>query len=141
MPKRWSAMLICLCVAALPGVAQEQQDQDLVVNGSFEEVTEHNPSHWSLATHGNDANLTAVELPDGTHALKLECTRFQRGWVIAAQDGVVGIKQGQWYRLTFRARAENLRGGCSVAASRERSRSSTSWTGRARFRSTSGRRR
>ena len=95
MSNRWPAVLLCLCSAVLPALAQEQQEQNLLVNGSFEDVTERNPSNWSLSTHGNDADLTAVELPDGTHALKLECTRFERGWVIAAQDGVVKIAKGQ----------------------------------------------
>ena len=115
MSNRWPAVLLCLSSAVLPALAQEQQEQNLLVNGSFEDVTERNPSNWSLSTHGNDANLTAVELPDGTRALKLECTRFERGWVIAAQDGVVKIAKGQWYSLSFRARAEDLRGGCRVA--------------------------
>ncbi len=109
------AVTFLLAAAVVPCFGQEAEPANLLTNGSFEDVTENNPAYWSLGTHGNDANLTAVELPDGTHALKLECTRFERGWVIAAQDGVVKIKKGQWYRLTFRARAEDLKGGCSIA--------------------------
>ncbi len=109
------AVTFLLAAAVVPCFGQEAEPANLLTNGSFEDVTETNPAYWSLGTHGNDANLTAVELADGTHALKLECTRFERGWVIAAQDGVVKIKKGQWYRLTFRARAEDLKGGCSIA--------------------------
>ncbi|MEA3402954.1 MAG: carbohydrate binding domain-containing protein [Armatimonadota bacterium] len=100
-----------LCVA----VAGAADDENLLRNGSFEDVSEDHPNHWSLTTHGNEANLFAVTLPDGTHALRLSCSRFEGGWVIAAQDGVVEIERGQWYRLTFRARAEDLRAAASVA--------------------------
>lgn len=103
-----AAGLLCLAAGAA-------DDENLLRNGSFEDVSEGHPNGWSLTTHGNDANLTAVELPDGTHALRLSCSRFDGGWVIAAQDGVVEIERGQWYRLSFRARADDLRGAATVA--------------------------
>ncbi|MGC9318025.1 MAG: carbohydrate binding domain-containing protein [Armatimonadota bacterium] len=105
----------CLAATLCAAVAGAAGEENLLRNGSFEDVSEGHANHWSLTTHGNEANLTAVALPDGTHALRLSCSRFEGGWVIAAQDGVVQIQQGQWYRLTFRARAQNLRAGATVA--------------------------
>jgi len=71
MRTRWLAVTFLLAAAALPCLGQEGEPRNLLTNGSFEDVTEQNPSHWALATHGNDANLTAVELPDGTHVYEV----------------------------------------------------------------------
>ena len=108
---RWWILPAGLLVA-LPSMAET----NLVANPSFEAVTDGRPDGWVLGnSSGNEAALTAVELEDGTRALRLQCTHFERGWVIAAQDDVVPVRKGRYYRLTFRARTENLKTGCHVA--------------------------
>ncbi len=103
------ASLIALAAAA------EQPRPNLVRNGSFEQVSVDQPEGWSLTQHGNECALGVAPDAKGGHAARLSCSRFQHGWVIMAQDGVVKVKKGQWYRLSFLRRGERLRGGAAVA--------------------------
>jgi len=92
-----------------------QEADSLVRNGSFEQVSVEHPEGWTLTEHGNECALGVCPGVEGQHAARLSCATFRHGWVIIAQDGVVKVKKGQWYRLSFRCRGESLVGGATVA--------------------------
>lgn len=94
-----------------------------VFNGSFEEDANGDgiPDGWNTAGRaGVVQELKRVPIPEGGHAAKLTCTRFEAGFpdshAMICQLNRVSAKHGQWYVLRLRARAENLQtGSVSVA--------------------------
>ena len=106
------AIVICGSAA---GSLSAQEPSNLVRNGDFEQVSVGHPEGWTLTQHENECSLGVAEGAQGKHAAKLSCTTFNKGWVILAQDGVVKVKKGQWYRLTFQCRADGLRASPAVA--------------------------
>ncbi|HPA20844.1 MAG TPA: carbohydrate binding domain-containing protein [Verrucomicrobiae bacterium] len=101
---------------------------NLVMNGSFEEDSGGDgvPDGWSASgsseveqKFGSDAGS------GGGRCAKLACTRFGKQspstHAMICQVGKVGLVRGTWYRLTFRARGEGIKGGTvSVGISRTR---------------------
>ena len=110
---RWIvAALLGAVLIASPLWAQD----NLVANGSFELDTDGNggPDDWATSgTTGIEQTLTVDAGPDGTKAGKLVCTRFVGGspasHAMVCQSGQVAVKAGQWYRLTWRAKARDMR--------------------------------
>ncbi len=97
---------------------------DLIRNGSFEQLGESGaPAGWQCA--GETAikqTLTSDAGRDGGHSAKIECTHFEgsspSAHVMLCQVGSVSVARGKWYRLTFWAKAANLkRGAVDVALS------------------------
>lgn len=90
---------------------------NLVHNGDFAAEANGAPAEWSFA--GDPAikqTLTRDAGPDGKgFSAKLECTAFSGGTpsshAMLCQVGVVSVKRGQWYRLSFLARSEGIPGG------------------------------
>ena len=113
MPYFRAASIFLLVCSAL--LAQPAGSGNMLRNGDFEQVSVGHPEGWTLTQHGNECTLGVGPGVEGGHAAKLSCTKFSRGWVIVAQDGVVQVTKGQWYRLTFQCRGEGLRGGVMVA--------------------------
>jgi len=91
---------------------------NLVANGSFEQSQSKAgvPDDWSSA--GNRAihqQLTLDTGRDGKRCAKLACTEFNGDGpdfhAMICQTGRISVRQGQWYRITFWAKAEGMKGG------------------------------
>ena len=104
-------------------------ETNLVFNGSFEvdPLRSNAPDIWSAA--GNAAvkqRLVFDAGRDGGRCAKLECTEFTGDGpdfhAMLCQVGKVSVRRGQWYRLTFWARGQGIKGGAvEVALSNTRS--------------------
>jgi len=103
-----------LNIAALGHAAET----NLVSNGSFErsQTKPGVPDDWSCT--GNPAvqqQLTLDTGRDGKHCAKLLCSAFDGDGpdfhAMICQTGIVSVRQGQWYRITFWAKAEGIKGG------------------------------
>jgi hypothetical protein len=110
--KRQLLLLFFCLLYITTAVCQE----NLVYNGSFEEVSGNVPDGWRVA--GNDAVKQRLVLDigrDGKNCAKLECVEFKGDGpdyhVMLCQIGKVSVKKGQWYRILF-----TQKGRVSVAA-------------------------
>ena len=109
------SVMSTILLALIASTLLAQEPGNLVRNGTFEQVSVEHPEGWALTEHGNECALSVGPGIEGRHAARLSCAAFRHGWVIMAQDGVVKVKKGQWYRLSFRCRGEGLAGGATVA--------------------------
>ena len=109
-----------LLVAVAPGQAGEP---NLVANGSFEQSQTRPglPDDWSCA--GNRAVKQVLSLDtgrDGKQCAKLSCTEFTGdapdSHAMICQVGKASVWPGQWYRLTFWAKGQGIRGGAVEVA-------------------------
>jgi hypothetical protein len=91
---------------------------NLVANGSFEQsqTTPGVPDDWACT--GNPAvqqQLTLDTGRDGKHCAKLVCTAFDGDGpdfhAMICQLGRVSVRRGQWYRISFWAKAEGIKAG------------------------------
>jgi Carbohydrate binding domain len=98
-------------------------ETNLIANGSFEQSGERAglPDDWACA--GNRAIRQQLSLDsgrDGKRCAKLECTEFTGDGpdfhVMICQVGKVGVRRGQWYRLTLWAKAEGVKSGAIEVA-------------------------
>jgi hypothetical protein len=107
-------VLLGVAVGLLLGVANALAEENLVPNGSFEQVTGGQPVGWASA---GDAAVTQTLSLDGgrsgDHSAKLECTAYSRqspaSHAMLAQVDTVFVTQGQAYRFSCWARAQGLR--------------------------------
>ncbi|MGC9316521.1 MAG: glycoside hydrolase family 2 TIM barrel-domain containing protein, partial [Armatimonadota bacterium] len=88
--------------------------QSLVRNGDFsaDEDGDGAADHWSVTAGSPQASFTREQLPEGGWAQRLSLTGLGEdgeGSVMLAQHDVP-LREGQWYRVSLRARAEGLRG-------------------------------
>ena len=99
------------------------QDTQLVANASFElsQARPGAPDDWSCS--GNPAirqQLVQDTGRDGRRCAKLVCAEYAGDGpdfhAMICQVGKVSVRQGQWYRLTFWARGEGIRGGAVEVA-------------------------
>ena len=104
-------LLFCCLFCITTAFCQE----NLVYNGSFEEVSGNVPVGWRVA--GNNAVKQRLVLDvgrDGKRWAKLECIEFKGDGpdyhVMLCQIGKVSVKKGQWYRISFYAKGEGIRG-------------------------------
>jgi len=120
MIKRTLLLAFLLLNAAALGRAVET---NLVANGSFEQSQPNAgaPDEWSAV--GNRAihqQLTLDTGRDGQRCAKLACTEFSGdapdSHVMLCQTGKISVRQGQWYRITFWAKAEGIKGGAVEVA-------------------------
>ena len=109
---RWAVYAI---LGAVGLVSPLSAQDNLVANGSFESDTDGNgkPDHWATSgVAGMEQTLTIVADSDGTKAARLVCTKFVSGspasHAMVCQNGHVAVKAGQWYRLTWRAKARDM---------------------------------
>ncbi|MCX7872767.1 MAG: carbohydrate binding domain-containing protein, partial [Verrucomicrobiae bacterium] len=119
------AKLSILCILAwltCHGISAE----NLVYNGPFEIINNDLPDGWSSA--GNPAIKQKLSLDkgrDGGNCVKLECFEFPGDGpdfhAMICQVNRVAVKRGEWYKLTFYARGEGIRGNAvDVALNRTR---------------------
>jgi hypothetical protein len=115
MLKRTLLLAFLVLNAAALGSAVET---NLVANGSFEQSQTKAgvPDDWSST--GNPAvqqQLTLDTGRDGKRCAKLACTVFDGDGpdfhAMICQAGRVSVRRGQWYRITFWAKAEGIKGG------------------------------
>jgi len=93
---------------------------NLVFNPSFD-----SDDGWATAGAREVAQTLRFETGrDGGRCARLDCTAFTGDGpshhAMLCQVGKVGVQRGQWYRLTFWARATGLRGGVDVALTNTR---------------------
>jgi hypothetical protein len=113
--RRAARLTICALVGALLFVPPLSAQDNLVANGSFQldKNEDDVPDHWDTSgTAGIQQTLTIDVGPDGRNAGKLVCTRFVSGspasHAMLCQNGHVAVETGQWYRLTWRAKARDM---------------------------------
>src|SRR5258708_797432 len=106
--------LVSLVLVVSAGAAAGSEN--LVANGSLEEIDRRNgaPADWASA--GSSAvkqTLTMDVGHDGQHSAKLACTELAgdgpADHAMLAQSGHVAVRRGQWYRLTCWARGEAIK--------------------------------
>ena len=105
------------------------QVSNLVANGSFEEGPGGEggpPAAWSVSGSSEVGQKLIGETgPGGGRWARLECTRFGKPspstHAMICQVGTVGLKRGVWYKFSFRARGQDIKGNTvSVGISRTR---------------------
>lgn len=102
-----------LCASATAAAALT----NFVFNGSFESsVRSEAPDGWAAV--GNPAvhqRLVRDAGHEGAFCAKLDCTEFTGDGpdyhAMICQVGRVSVRRGQWYRLTFWAKGQGIRGG------------------------------
>lgn len=110
-----SRLTVCALVGAVLIVSPLTAQDNLVANGSFELDSDGNggPDSWATSgVAGMEQTLTIDAGSGGTKAAKLICTKFVSGspasHAMICQNGHVAVKAGQWYRLTWRAKAHDM---------------------------------
>ena len=120
MTKRTAFLAFLVLNAVTFGHATET---NLVTNGSFEQRQRKAgvPDDWSSA--GNPAihqQLTVDTGRDGQRCAKLTCTEFNGDGpdfhAMICQTGKVSVRQGQWFRISFWAKADGIKGGAVEVA-------------------------
>jgi hypothetical protein len=109
-------LLLCGFLHAAGAVPRE-----LVCNGSFEEIADGTPAGWETSgAKSVEQKITPDQGHDGQRCARLACTAFSGDspstHAMLCQVGRVTVRKGQWYRLTFWAKATALKaGGVDVA--------------------------
>ena len=115
--------VVYACLTLLAAAPCRAAETNLVANGSFEQsqLKSGVPDDWSSS--GNPAVRQQLVLDtgrDGQRCARLSCTEFNGDGpdfhAMICQVGKVGVRQGQWYRLTCWAKAEGIRGGAVEVA-------------------------
>jgi len=121
--KVYCRLILSACVLGVPSLAATAEDAagaaaNLLANTRFEEVDANGaPVAWEAACDGAsiDAKLTVDAGPEGSRAVKLQCTRLadaaHSSHGMLAQRGKIRFEAGRWYRLTFWARQRGIVGG------------------------------
>ena len=99
---------------------------NLVANSSFEQDADSDdvPDGWTVSGRQDiKQRLTRDAGREGGHSAKLSCTEFAGGTpdahAMVCQVGAIGVKRGQWYRLSFWAKSRDIeRSSCQVALSK-----------------------
>jgi hypothetical protein len=113
---RVAGLVVCALVASGLVVSPLSAQDNLVANGSFVSDADGDgvPDRWTTSgTTGMEQALSLDAMADGGKAGKLVCTKFVGGspasHAMVCQNGHVSVKAGQWYRLTWRAKACDMR--------------------------------
>src|ERR1017187_10070239 len=115
MTKRTAFLAFLVLNAVTLGHAAET---NLVANGSFEQSQRKAgaPDEWASA--GNPAihqQLSRDAGRDGQRCAKLACTEFNGDGpdfhAMICQTGKISVRQGQWYRISFWAKADGIKSG------------------------------
>ena len=124
MPYR---LLTIILAAMLSGSTAVLAQANLVRNGDFAQADARGaPDAWASAGASDiKQELTRDVGPEGQgFSAKLTCTEFHDGTpsshAMICQVGTVSVRQGKWYRLSFQAKGEGLRGGVKVGLSNTR---------------------
>lgn len=121
------AVMVSMCML-LSAPWAGAQGVNLVMNGSFEEDADGDgrPDGWSTAGRREVLQELALDTGrEGGKSARLTCTAFEGGTpdshAMICQVGTVGVKRGQWYRLSFWTKGRDLaRSSCQVALSNTR---------------------
>ena len=98
-------------------------ETNLVFNGSFEASTlgPDAPNGWAAAGNpGVKQRLVCDAGHNSARSAKLECTEFTGDGpdyhAMICQVGRIGVRRGQWYRLSFWAKGQHIKGGAVEVA-------------------------
>jgi hypothetical protein len=114
-----STLLLLLVCGLVRAAAAEPRE--LVFNGSFAEALNQVPAGWETSGAHTVAQQIAFDQGHAGHrCARLTCTAFSGDspstHAMLCQVGHVAVRKGQWYRLTFWAKAAALKsGGVDVA--------------------------
>ncbi|MFV2069391.1 MAG: carbohydrate binding domain-containing protein, partial [Pirellulales bacterium] len=92
----------------------EATGQSILENGDFSVDADDNgvPDHWTI--HPKDAFVREREPANaGRWSVRVTCTEPDekgKGGSVSLAQPDVAVRKGQWYRISFRAKAEGLRG-------------------------------
>lgn len=108
-----------LLAALLPAATAPDDEPNRIFNGDFEQQSgpPAAPLGWAIAGNRSVVQSLASDAghDDGGHSARLECRRFEGdgpdAHAMLAQVGKVAVERGKWYRLSFWARARDLRAG------------------------------
>jgi len=107
------AIVVSLASLAVAGLARGAES--LIYNGSFDKVAagRTEPDGWGTAGDGSVVQSLMVDRdPQRGSVARHMCTRFARhtasSHAMVAQVARVGVRRGQWYRLSLWARASDL---------------------------------
>lgn len=108
---------LCLLVFLFSTVAVaavERREQ--VFNGTFAELAGGLPAGWETSGSKTVAQkLSSAQARDGQPCVRLDCLAFSGDGpsthAMVCQVGRVAVRKGQWYRLTFWAKAAGVKGG------------------------------
>lgn len=112
-------LVALIFLSILGGISSlSASETNLVANGSFDQMQNESglPDFWSTA--GNPAIKQQLRVdtgPDGKRCARLSCTESNGDGpdfhAMLCQIGKVSVRQGHWYRLSFGAKAQGIRGG------------------------------
>ncbi len=128
---RWESLFVIpVCLMAFccgrNSALASAVSENLVKNGSFEEDADSDgmPDGWTVSGRGDiKQRLERDTGRDGGLSARLSCSEFVGGTpdahAMVCQVGAIGVKRGQWYRLSFWAKARGMeRPCCQVAVSK-----------------------
>jgi len=100
--------------ATAVGEDQAAPGPSVIRNGDFRANAQAGAAgdDWQFSSESAEATCTREQLPDGAWSLRLALPGYggkDRTDVMLAQQGVP-VQQGQWYRVTLRAKAEGMVG-------------------------------
>ncbi|MCX7009296.1 MAG: carbohydrate binding domain-containing protein [Kiritimatiellaeota bacterium] len=104
-------LLVCGQACAAAGDPRE-----LIFNGNFAAGANGRPAGWETSgAQTVEQKLTSDRGRDGMQCARLDCTAFAGDGpshhAMLCQVGHVAVRKGQWYRLTFWAKAAGIKGG------------------------------
>ena len=109
---RWAALVLVGAILSVPSASGQD---NLVANGSFTSDDDRNgvPDNWATSgTAEIKQTLGVDDGPEGTKAARLVCTRFvsdsPASHAMICQTGHVAVQAGRWYRLSWRAKAQDM---------------------------------
>ena len=108
--------LALLLAALLLGAAAASAQGNLFANADLTADADGDglPDHWQAAGDAQSVTqkLTLDPGPEGRRALKLDCTALEMrnpsSHAMICQVGQLAVTQGQWYRVSFRAKQRGL---------------------------------
>jgi len=94
--------------------AVEVVGASLIKNGDFSMDSDDDglADHWQFDSSSDQGICAREMVPAGAYAQRITCPGFkenERGHVMLAQYEIP-MEKGQWYRISFRAKSEGLRG-------------------------------
>jgi hypothetical protein len=102
-------------LGAVPLASASHAEENLVANGAFASDADNDgePDYWTTSgVAGVEQKLSIDKGLDGTESGKLSCSRFVSGspasHAMICQTDHVAVEAGQWYRLTWRAKARDM---------------------------------
>jgi len=109
--------LLALALALAPSGSALAAEH--AANGDFEVLTDDGalPAQWTyIAADKGDGRIEIDQAAQGGHCAKIVCTRADGIWGPGiGQVGVVEVKAGQWYELSFWAKQQGITTGVIAA--------------------------